>query len=336
MSKPGEENNSGTDALDTEGNLFETIHDNIEDEDDDDLLGDEMKSFEDYEAEEEDEAEDEDEEEEEDPLFENEEEEEESEEEADIEDFNKKLGTNFKTIDELKESLKKTDEISEKEKEDAEYRTLNNKVILYDKYIGMDNEELIRNQLLTQARQEKKDIEDKDVLDDIEEQIQGLKDLRQLDSMAETLRSNLQNQKEKVVQSIEKIDSKREKTEQEIARKNRDNLQTVLADIFDKKEFFGVTVTKEDIQDVYKDITTNKFFDSVNGNQEVIAQLALFLKYREQISTITNKPTHSDKLKDEFNTLLGNKGKAQRRSIATAKGSASQGSAEENLLGFLK
>lgn len=332
------ENENG--VLDTEGNLFDTLGNNPEFEDDDDDEIEIGKSFEDFSEEDNDDDEDEDEDEDK-GLWDKEDEENEDEDddsefnEKELEAFNKKLGTDFKSVDDLKKSFVAKETETEQQKEAAEYKTLSNRVELFDRYIGMDNESLIREQLLSEASNSKKDIEDPDVLEEIEEKIEGLKDLKTLDSMADTLRSNLKNQKEKTEGAIQKIDDKRTLSENQIAKKNTEDLQNAFSDIFSQKEFLGITVTKKDIQDAYESVRTNKFFDSVNGNQEMIAQFAMFVKYRDQLSKLSNKPTHSDKLKGEFNLLSGNDSK-QRRSITQAKGSASSGSSKDNLSAFLK
>lgn len=335
-----EQNQSG--VLDTESDLFD-IQENGSDydgnDDDYDIRSEfeQEKSFEDFDAEDE-EDNDEDDTDADDDLFnEDTDADDDSTEfnEQELEVLNKKLGTDFKSVEELKKSFNAKDNESEQAKEEAEYKKLTNNVDLYDRYIGMDNENLIREQFLSEASRAKKDINDPDVIEEIEEKIQGLIDLKTLDSMANTLRSNLQNEKDKTQLSIQKIEDKRTMTEQEIARKNTDDLQNAFTDIFTQGKFLGMDVTKEDIKDAYESVRTNKFFDSINGNQEMIAKFAMFVKYEKQISKLSNKPTHSDKVKDEFNFLAGNAGK-QRRSITQASGSASSGNAKDDLSAFLK
>lgn len=322
-------------GLDTESNLFEIIENGSDFENDDNHDMSEFKL--DESLEEDDEQEEEEEEEDDDDLFEENDNDDDSTDfdEKEIEILNKKLGTDFKSAEELKKSLGAKDLESEQQKEEAEYKKLTNNVALYDKYIALDNESLIREQLLSEASNAKKDITDPDVIEEIEEKIQGLIDLKILDSTANTLRSNLENQKEKTEISIQKIDEKRTLSEQEVKRKNTEDLQNAFTDIYAGGKFLGMDVTKEDIQDAYESVRTNKFFDSVNGNQEMIAKFALFVKYEKQISKLSNKPTHSDKVKDEFTFLAGNAGK-QRRSITQANGSASSGSAKDDLMAFLK
>lgn len=338
MTKENDNIGNNPDAIDTESNLFETLnnHEDYDDDDDSDLIERDL-SFEDFENEEENEEEEEN-----DNVDFEEEDNDDDEEEDDNDDFNekeievlnKKLGTDFKNAEDVKNLLKSTEKESDSEKEAIEYKVLTNKIGLYDRYIGMDNENLVRNQLLSQATGEKKDIEDQNVLDEIEEKIEGLKDLEQLDSFAETLRSNLQTQKDKTQLSIDKIEDKRVETQNAIAKKNIDNLQNALSDMYIQKEFLGITITKEDVKEVYEDVRTNKFFDRINNNQEMIVKLAMFLKKEEELQKLGNRPTHSDNTKTAFEALTGNQ--KARRSIIQANGSTSSGSTKDNLMGWLK
>lgn len=329
-------------GFDPEANLFDDAAQN-RDEDEDDGFEDDFEErsldeFDDVDHDDEDEDEDE---EERNALFNEGEDEDEDEEESnefsqkELDVLNKKLGTDYKSVDELKKEFGKSEKEAETEKEENEYKVLSNRVSLYEKYIGMDDERLIREQLLSTASQEKKDITDADVLEEIEEKIQGLVDLNQLKAMAETLRTNLQFSKEKDETLIGKIEDKRSQAEREISAKNTDDLQNAFTDIFTAGKFLGVDVTKEAIHRAYESVRTNKFFDSINNNQEMIAKFAMFVEHEKEISKSSNRPTHSDKTKDAFNFLSGND-KKPRRSIAQANGSASSGSTKDNLMNFLK
>jgi hypothetical protein len=325
-----------------EENLFENssplsdYSDTDDDDDDNDFPSDEISLLEDFDDEEEN---DDDKNKDDENEFDNENEDEDDDEnefsEKELELLNKKLGTDYKSVDDLKKDFKSADQQSEKEKEENEYKVLTNKIKLYENYIAMDDEKLIREQLLSEASQNKLDITNTEVLDEIEEKIQGLIDLNQLKTMADTLRTNLNFQKEKTESSVQKIDDKRTASENEIARKNTDDLQNAFANIFTANEFLGVTVTKEAIQRAYESVRTNKFFDSVNGNQEMIAKFAMFVEYEKEISKTANRPTQSEKTKSAFDFLSGNERQA-RRSLTQASGSASSGNSKDNLKGFLK
>lgn len=333
--------NSSTGGFDAETNLFNVIDEDESEEDNDEDDAFYNKSFEEFANEANVHDDDEDDENQNKVSFdENENIDDDDKEDEDLNDkdlelFNKKLGTDFKSVEDLKKNFNSDEKRSELEKENTEYSILSNRITLFDKYIGMNNETLVRNQLISQAATAKKDINNQDVLDEIEEKISGLNDLEQLDSFAETLRSNLQTQKDKTQNSIDKIDDKRIETEEKIARKNTDDLQNALSDIFIKKEFLGISVTEKDIQDVYKDIRNDKFFERINNNQEMIAKFAMFVKYEEKISKLANRPTQSDNTKSAFNFLEGNSRK-QRRSITQASGSASSENAKNNLNDWLK
>lgn len=339
-----EERENDDNGLNPEGNLFEILANGSDYDDDDDnepLIEPEI-SFEDFSNEKDDDDDEDDDEN--NPLFEkdNEEEEEDNDENDDeeltakeIEVFNKKLGTDFKTVEDFKKMLKTQDQDDSEKKEEVEYQTLQTRIGLFDQYIGMNNETLIRNQLISEAIKEKLDVNDPDVIKEIDEKIEGLNDLGQIDSYANTLRSNLQTQKEKTLNAIEKIENRRTESANAVAQKNIDDLQNALTDIYVKKEFMGVTVTKEDMREVYEDIRTEKFFKRINGNQEMIAKVAMFLKKEEELQKLGKRPTHSDNTKTAFETLA-NSGPRTRRSITQANGSASSGNANDNLTNFLK
>ena len=215
------------------------------------------------------------------------------------------------------------------------YDNLKEKVFLYDKYIDMDNESLIRSQLMSEAQAKKLDINDPEVIESVEEKLEGLRDLEQLDSMAETLRANLIAQKDKVETQVTAIDQKREASEKAIMAKNREDLEVALSNIFVNKTFYGADVKKEDVLEVFKDITTGKFHDRVNNNQEMIAQFAMFVKFKDVISKKANGPTQSDNTKREFN-LLKQESSKNSRSVANARGTSTSGSPSDNLKAFIK
>lgn len=326
----GQEGSDENDSLivDDENDFLSNEIEEFEDQENDDLISEnEMPSFLDqYEDEEEEEEENDEEENEEDDS---------DLTEAELNAFNKKLGTDFKSVDDLKKSFNKEETESEEKKEAVLYDNLKEKVFLYDKYINMDNESLIRSQLMSEAQNKKLDINDPEVIDSVEEKLEGLKDLEQLDSMAETLRANLLSQKDKVETQVTSIDKKREDSEKATVAKNREDLEVALSNIFVDKTFYGAEVKKEDVLEVFKDITTGKFHDRVNNNQEMIAQFAMFVKFKDVISKRANMPTQSDNTKREFSILKQEQGK-NSRSVVNAKGTSASGNPSDNLRAFIK
>lgn len=215
------------------------------------------------------------------------------------------------------------------------YDSLKEKVFLYDKYINMENEDLVRSQLMSEARAKKLDINDPEVIQDIEGKIEGLTELEQLNTMAETIRANLIGQKDKATGSIAQIDQKRELAEKEVAQKNREELEIALSNIFLEKTFLGADIKKEDVLEVYKEIKSGKFHEKVNNNQEMIAKFAMFVKFEDVISKAAKSPTHSDNVRGAFNALIEDK-KKNARSVANARGTASGKDHNDNLLAFIK
>ena len=251
----------------------------------------------------------------------------------DLASFNKKMGTDFKSSEELKKSFNKLDAKNEEEQEAIELTKYQKNVELYDEFIKMDDEQLIRHQLTSQAQLDKKDINSDEVKEEIEDTIAGLKDLNTLKTMADNLRGNLKNLKEKSQQSADKIIDKNNKKAQESSQKKLQEIQSTLTEVFQEGHFMGVEVTKEMMTEVYLDIKSEKFHDRANKDQGLIARLALFERLEEEILKRATAPTHSDKTKSAFAQLVGND-KNKPRNIAQASGSAT-GSDVDNVLAFV-
>lgn len=329
------------DNLDLEANMTSTESAWDDTEDENDLAGEiaemEYGEFTPQTAASE-EEEDEEEQEEEESLF-NDDAEDEQEEEgltaAELEAFNKKLGTNFKSAEELKANFQKEETQTEQQKEDAELQTLSNRVKLFDNYIQMEDKELVRNQFISDARVAGKDINNQDVLDEIEEKIQGSEDLGTLATLATTLRSNLSNAKNNAQQGVDAINSKRQQSQQQTAQQNVASLQTAFADILTEGEFMGIAVDKKILSDVYKKVRSEEFFNSVNNDQRKIARLALFDHLEEEFKKGAKTSAHSDEVKNAFNFLAGS-GKGKARTIAQAKNGSASGNGLDNIAAFLK
>lgn len=242
--------------------------------------------------------------------------------------LNKKLGTDFKSSEELKKSFQKEEAKDELQQETTKLQTLTNQVSYIDRFLEMEDEDLVRQQFLFDAQQEKKDVNDQDVLDEIDEKIEGMKELKTLASHAKLLRSDLNTHKTNAEKSIKKIESDRAGREEEVKKANVEGLQNAFAEIYEQKTFMGVPIDQEVIKKVYKDIREDNFFKSVNGDHRKIAKLAMMLELEEQIRKRATAPTPSERNKSAFEHLANN-GKEQKRTLA--KGSATASGSDTDL-----
>ena len=260
-----------------------------EDEDDNDdflegLDGDDAPDVQNEEREEE--QNEEEEEEEEDENFLNAEEEKEEEEESkftedDLELFNKKLNTDFKSTEELAAYMNKEEAKDTIDNDADELEKANNAIDFYEPLLKLDDESLMRKQLETVALQNKQDLNDEDVQIKIEEDLNNLKDAYVLDIKAEALRNKLTGFNEKAIENKKAIEGKRAQAEEALKQTNKEQLQSAFLEIGKTESFYGVDLDKKSISDSYKDVASGKFIDLITTDKKVQAELALMYANKE-------------------------------------------------------
>lgn len=256
-----------------------------------------------------------------------------TEEEIDLEKLNKALGTDAKSIEELKSQLQKEDTVNDRQKEEETFNRNSQTIDYLKDIVAKTPEDLVRYDLAWRAHQAKRDVNSQEVKDEIEDKIETLKSLGELDAKAELLRSNFNSSLEKLSSENASIQSKWEGEKKATAEKNREALRTNFSDLVKNKEFMGVTIDKDAAIDIYKKITDGQFFNEVNSNQRNIAELALMWYNREQIQKNATRPDHSEGVKSVFAQLPGQK---NSRSFTTAHGSTGNNGVDADILAFTK
>lgn len=234
--------------------------------------------------------------------------------EKELEILNKKLGTNFKGKEDFKKSLQIEETQDERVNEQSEIQKSENTLKAISAYLEKSDEDLVRIDLTHQASVKKLDVTDPKVIQDIEDKIDALKDIEEFDAKAKTLRTNLENASKSTQQKIDGIKSKWEKQDEATASKNREQLQSAIAE-FQGKDFYGITISEEAAKQVYKDIRTQKFFKEINSSQKNIAELALLMHFKEEIQKKASGATFGDGVKTVFDQL----GQKAPRSLSQAK-----------------
>lgn len=243
-----------------------------------------------------------------------------------LEALNKKLKTDFKTVDDLKKAMGNQDVQDEKKQEEQQYNSHLRMAQNWKDFAAMEDEDLVRESLTAEAAQDKKDVSSQEVIDDIEDMIQMYKDKGMLASQAKGVRGNLQAGIEKQEAAAAKIKEKWDRAAENVRAKNTEDLQNALAG-FAKTEFYGVTIPDEVVTEVYKDIKSGNFFKTVNNNQGLIAKLALMLRYEKEILSNASSAKHSDGVKDVF----GQFGQRGQRSLSQAARGTGEHKKNDNL-----
>lgn len=242
-----------------------------------------------------------------------------TEDELDIEQLNKKLGTDFKSIEDIKNTLKSEDQKDELSEENKSYNVAKSNVESLSAILEYDDETLAKEYFFSMAAKEGKNISSEEVKEEIEDRINTLKDSNTLKDFASNVRMNIKGSYEKNKSVVDAIDNKRIERENNSIKERNENLQNAFSEIFKAKEFLGITVNKEDITEAYKSIKNNEFFNKVNNNPQLVAKLAMFVLREEEIQKRAAAPTYSDAT-ERFAKELGIfDDKTKQRSIASAR-----------------
>lgn len=226
-----------------------------------------------------------------------------AEEEAkELAELNAKMGTDFKSRNELNEALKQIDkkednnEINEEKKYIAYFSDLLN----VQKY---PDDVLVREDKLIAASNAGKNLKDPDVIESIDYEVQQLTDSGALPYAANSIRDTLKrslNEKQKYVKDFEESQQLTVKQQQD---KFKQDLQEGISEVFKQGTFLGVKPTKQDMLDIYRDISKNKHLEHLKAHPKDAVEFALFKKFQEVIKKNLGKPNYEAGVKNTLQEL---------------------------------
>lgn len=266
-------------------------------------------------------------------------EEEEEEDEAlklDVEAFNKKLNTNFKTEQELIDFMKSKDDEGAKGPTDDEIiNDADLAIKYYSPLVLLNDKDLMRKQFETLAINEKKDINDEDVQYEIEQKLQDLIDSYDLSNKASQLRDRLKGMITDAEGKKAEVIKKQEDLVIAQEAKQKEELQKAFIDINANKKFFGVDVEPSRLTGIYKEVSTGKFLEKIKSDPKLLVELATMAEYRDEISKKAGGRSYGDGVRDILDEF---KVKKEDRSINRAQQRGSDGSSNNSkdlIKGFL-
>lgn len=211
------------------------------------------------------------------------------EEEAELLELNTKLGTDFKDLNTLKQSLKQTDtnSVNKELEDDKRYIAYYNDILDATKYSGRD---LIREDKILDAIRMQKNIKDPEVIAAIDDELDILESNGMLPYAEKAIRAAYEAQLKERVGRVQTAEQSTQLTEKEKAEAHKQNLQESINNVFKQGKFLGVQPTKEDMINIYKDISKNKHIEHLKVNPQDAVEFALFKKYRDVITKNLEKP----------------------------------------------
>lgn len=253
--------------------------------------------------------------------------------EYDLEAFNKKFNTTFKSDEELRTFLdnKETQVENDQDDQALEQATTQIDALIpfLEKQNGVyvvDSETLMLKQFQTVAMQENKNLNDPDVQLEITEKLEDLKDKGVLDIYADNLRNKLEKIVDQHTTTKNQIEQKREDKRLAEEKASQKSLQDELIGFYNVDNFYGVKLEKDLVKEVYQDINSGNFIESLQNDHKLVAELALMAKVKEKIFKKSSGLTYNDglgavlgefKTKQKANPVV----KAQSRGTAAADGS---------------
>lgn len=228
----------------------------------------------------------------------------------DLEAFNKKLGTEYKTKSELKAALNLKEETSEDKKEEEELSNIEATLSMYEPIMRLSNEDIMRKQYESIAIQKQLDINDEDVQIDIEEKVQLLIDNGTLDLYAKDLRKEIEDKVlSPALEKKKEIETNRIQRENAKRKTEKENLQNAFADFYHTGNFYGIKPDKNKIAEVYKKASGSDFLQKISSDPKLKAELALFVEFKEEIFKKSTGLNYGDGMKavlDEFKSKKDN------------------------------
>lgn len=191
-----------------------------------------------------------------------------------------------------------------------------------DHALQLPDEQLIVSKLRNDLADEyqrtgrQNEINSSDFNDEVQDQLDEMSDM--------TRRLYLENIKEKLERfklshttQLNEINERERNRVNQIVEKNLNELNTSLTKIHKEGNFLGIPVSEKDLREVHADITSNKLSKVLSSSQEIIADVALFLKYRDQIKSSITGATYGEGVKAAVDALRNGQQSGSRSPLAT-------------------
>jgi hypothetical protein len=259
------------------------------------------------------------------------------ESEIDVEAINKMLNTNFKTKEEVQQHLagKKDEQESEIEIENKKFDEIENNINFYSDLRNLDNESLIRENMKNLGLQNNQDITSEEFKDNLESQIEEMRDKGTLNVTGNQLRMEIDNRMKEFQGDKKEIETKREQRSAEAQKKLETNLISALSSFYKADSFLGVKPTEKNLKSAFEKSKTNSIIDLLRDNPQERAKVALFLEMQNDIASRANAPDFNDGIQSVMKELKPKKSVGSTIRSAQVTGTSATKRGEDALVAGL-
>jgi hypothetical protein len=231
-----------------------------------------------------------------------------------IKEYNKKFGTSFKDELELKQAMEKpVEKVSKLTPEQEQSFIENGKYIsALENALSKSNYDILLMHNLGLEKNELGEHFDYDMaVEDIKERLNNWKNNGTLDFNANTVKDQIKSELDRLKDENKKLESIKNSEQILKEKENEEMIKNTLLDIFKEESFFGIKPEKEKINQVYNDIVSNSFSNTLSTNPKLLVELAMMYAYKEEINKRTTRPTADLGRKEILDELIPNSSKNQ-------------------------
>ena len=250
-------------------------------------------------------------------------------EKNELEELNKKLGTDFKDLNELKTMIHKEDN-QEQGQQIEEKRNLLN---YYETIITKTPREIIFEDERAKAYQSGKDLKDQDIIDEINYKIDDMEDKGTLEYASRTIVAELNTASGKLKTEVESYDSERKETQENKIKEKKSAIEKAAINMYSQDDFFGLKLEKQSFINAYRKVTKGDTIKLIEKDPRLAIEVQLFLDNRKGLSSLNNSATYSDGIKDTIDAVNGH-GPKERQTVRNNK--RSNGDVSSFISDFLK
>ena len=225
-----------------------------------------------------------------------------AEEKKEIEDLNRKFGTDFKDIDEFKALLKK-DENKEVVNQIEKDRSLMN---YFEEILTQwsDSDIVYKDKVLI-AEQKGIDIKDPDNIEVIKEEIADLEASNQLSYAARAIKAEIREKNNELKQKVNTYDNTQSQTKEQREQQEKEALGNAVSEFFKQPNFYGAKLEKKTFIDAYRKVSKGELIKHIKEDPKLAVELQLFIDARETLAKLNGSATYSDGIKDTFDAIKG-------------------------------
>lgn len=210
----------------------------------------------------------------------------ESAEKRELAELNRKLGTNFTDLAELKAKLSS----GQSKEEINEIQKAERLVEYFNDVLEYDDKTIVRQDRMIKAKAKGIDISTTDFKDQLEAEIEKMEDNEVLGYAADMLRSQVKIERDQNANKIKAHKDSQKLTEQERKDAFKGKIQKGINDIYKSGTYLGVAVDKEDLLDIYSKIVNNGHIEHLKENPEDAVKFEFFKRNEDLINKVLERP----------------------------------------------